>query len=166
MHSTILAQSLKSITEHLSKHSDLFAQTVVYPSTNFPGRSQENLVGQLLRKKLEPGVESWVEEGRALGRAGREQGAREEDEELDGLWDFAKAYVLPEVAKAAQMSRAKLDEIYDESEEEEEEEEAEQGGEAEKPLRYVDGGKGDPRQPVRDLDAIARFMTTGAVLGS
>ncbi|KFY15268.1 hypothetical protein V492_02108 [Pseudogymnoascus sp. VKM F-4246] len=131
VHSTILAQSLKNITDHLSKHSDLFSQTVVYPSTNFPGRTQEGLIGQLLRKKLEPSAESWVEEGRALGKPDSEGAGRDED--LDELWSFAKEYVLPQVAKAAQLSRSSLDDIYAESDEEDEEEEEEgEGGGGEK----------------------------------
>lgn len=37
---------------------------VVHPNTNFPGREQEGILGQILRKKLEPGVEKWVERGK------------------------------------------------------------------------------------------------------
>ncbi|KFY76554.1 hypothetical protein V499_03845 [Pseudogymnoascus sp. VKM F-103] len=165
VHSTILAQSLKNITDHLSKHSDLFAQTVVYPSTNFPGRTQEGLVGQLLRKKLEPSAESWVEEGRALGKTENVGGGQDED--LDELWSFAKDYVLPQVAKAAQLSRSSLDDIYAESDEEEEEEEEEgdeEGGE--KKHAYGDGGSRNPAGISRDLNAITRFMTTGTATGN
>lgn len=36
---------------------------VAYPTSDFPGRTQEGLLGQLLRKKLEPSVDSWVERG-------------------------------------------------------------------------------------------------------
>jgi len=166
VHSTILAQNLKAITEHLSKHADLFASTVVYPSTNFPGRTQENLVGQLLRKKLEPNVETWVEEGRALGSQ-KAEGRDAGEEDLDELWNFAKAYVTPAVAKAAQGSRDMLDDIYNESSEEEEEEEEKEGEAGEQVVAgghvYGDGGKGNPEGLKRDLDAIARFMTTGVV---
>ncbi|KFZ17853.1 hypothetical protein V501_01509 [Pseudogymnoascus sp. VKM F-4519 (FW-2642)] len=165
VHSTILAQSLKNITDHLSKHSDLFAQTVVYPSTNFPGRTQEGLVGQLLRKKLEPSAESWVEEGRALGKTENVGGGQDED--LDELWSFAKDYVLPQVAKAAQLSRSSLDDIYAESDEEEEEEEEEgEEEDGEKKHAYGDGGSRNPAGISRDLNAITRFMTTGTATGN
>lgn len=164
MHSTILAQSLKNITDHLSKHSDLFSQTVVYPSTNFPGRTQEGLVGQLLRKKLEPSAESWVEEGRALGKT--ENVGAGQDEDLDELWSFAKDYVLPQVAKAAQLSRSSLDDIYAESDEEEEDEEEEEGEGGEKAHAYGDGGSRNLAGVSRDLNAITRFMTTGTVAGN
>lgn len=33
-----------------------------YPLTSFPGHTQEALLGQLLRKKLEPRVEDWIDE--------------------------------------------------------------------------------------------------------
>jgi len=37
---------------------------VVHPSTNFPGRTQENVLLQLLRKKAEPDVEVYMDKGR------------------------------------------------------------------------------------------------------
>ena len=47
----------------------MFQRLAIHPSTNFPGRTQEHILTQLLRKKLEPDVESWVEEARATARA-------------------------------------------------------------------------------------------------
>lgn len=41
----------------------------VFPLADFPGRTQENLLGQLLRKKLEPDVEDYIEQGRKLATA-------------------------------------------------------------------------------------------------
>lgn len=62
----ILASNVVALTAHLNTHAEFLSKTVVYPSTNYPGRTQEGLLGQLLRKKLEPHVETWVEEGRDL----------------------------------------------------------------------------------------------------
>jgi mediator of RNA polymerase II transcription subunit 8 len=47
----------------------MFQRLAIHPSTNFPGRTQEHILTQLLRKKLEPDVESWVEEARATARS-------------------------------------------------------------------------------------------------
>ena len=63
----------------------------VYPLPEFPGRTQENLLGQLLRKKLEPDVEDWVAEGlrtanNALG-TGSSTGLKEQD--MQDLWGWA-----------------------------------------------------------------------------
>lgn len=63
---SILASNVFTLTAHLNSHAELLSKTVVYPSTNYPGRTQEGLLGQLLRKKLEPHVETWVEEGRDI----------------------------------------------------------------------------------------------------
>lgn len=87
-----------------------------------------------------------------------------QDEDLDELWSFAKDYVLPQVAKAAQLSRSSLDDIYAESDEEEEEEEEGEGGE--KAHVYGDGGSRNLAGVSRDLNAITRFMTTGTVAGN
>lgn len=41
----------------------------VYPLPSYPGRDQESLLQQLVRKKLDPGVEDWVEKGRVAGES-------------------------------------------------------------------------------------------------
>src|SRR5947207_2205118 len=63
---TIISGNLATVSEHMKRHADLFNATVAYPLPNFPGRTQEELLGQLLRKKLEPKVEDWVQQGREL----------------------------------------------------------------------------------------------------
>ena len=65
----ILQKSLETIQKLADENSELFQRIVVHPSTNFPGRNQEHILLQLLRKKLEPEVESWVEDARSVARA-------------------------------------------------------------------------------------------------
>ncbi|CAJ2500482.1 Uu.00g033350.m01.CDS01 [Anthostomella pinea] len=60
----ILQLNLRAILEIVSQNNDLFTRVAVHPSTNFPGRTQENILLQLLRKKAEPDVEDAMEEGR------------------------------------------------------------------------------------------------------
>ncbi|KAK3328920.1 mediator of RNA polymerase II transcription complex subunit 8-domain-containing protein [Apodospora peruviana] len=65
---TILQHTIYSI-QHLSNdNADLFQRITVHPSTNFPGRTQEHVLLTLLRKKLEPDVEKWVEDAREAAR--------------------------------------------------------------------------------------------------
>ncbi|KAL2180159.1 mediator of RNA polymerase II transcription complex subunit 8-domain-containing protein [Thermothelomyces heterothallicus CBS 202.75] len=66
---TILQQNIRSIQELADENADLFQRLAIHPSTNFPGRTHEHILTQLLRKKLEPDVENWVEEARATARA-------------------------------------------------------------------------------------------------
>ena len=90
---TIISQNLLNVAQHLSTHHDLFASTQVFPLPEFPGRTEENFLGQLLRKKLEPNVEDWVEQGRktALEASGGDETAQghPEDKSLLDLWDWA-----------------------------------------------------------------------------
>lgn len=60
----ILNQNMAYLLEILQQHSATFQRIVVHPSTNYPGRTQEHVLVQLLRKKLEPQVETFVERGR------------------------------------------------------------------------------------------------------
>jgi mediator of RNA polymerase II transcription subunit 8 len=66
----------------MARHADLFNQIVLYPSTNYPGRTQENVLNSLLRKKLEPPIASWVEEGREIA-ANTESGVTNEKEQQE-----------------------------------------------------------------------------------
>lgn len=77
----------------------------VFPLPSYPGKTQEALLGQLLRKKLEPEVEDWVVRGRETAeKAGVGMGASVTDgdeEEKEGeerkkrgtmmleLWEWA-----------------------------------------------------------------------------
>ncbi|KAH6853511.1 mediator of RNA polymerase II transcription subunit 8 [Chaetomium sp. MPI-CAGE-AT-0009] len=65
----ILQANIRSIQEIATENAGMFQRLAIHPSTNFPGRTHEHILTQLLRKKLEPDVESWVEEARATARA-------------------------------------------------------------------------------------------------
>ncbi|KAI1487362.1 mediator of RNA polymerase II transcription complex subunit 8-domain-containing protein [Biscogniauxia mediterranea] len=62
--SDILQLNLRAILDIIAQNHDLFSRVAVHPSTNFPGRTQENILLQLLRKKAEPDVEDIMEQGR------------------------------------------------------------------------------------------------------
>jgi len=63
---------------------------VAYPLPTFPGRTQENLLGQLLRKKLEPDVEDWVLRGRDTATGAINVDDRDlEEHDLLALWEWA-----------------------------------------------------------------------------
>ena len=72
---------------------------MVYPSTNYPGRTQEGLLGQLLRKKLEPQVETWVEQG--LAAETDVNGVAKAGENEEELWSWAQDWIGMRVAKYA-----------------------------------------------------------------
>ena len=81
--------------ETFNGHRQFLREAHAYPLTNFPGHTQENLLGQLLRKKLEPRVEDWIEE-----YAAKDEGAHQINgdkpaagglsrEQLKELWSWA-----------------------------------------------------------------------------
>jgi mediator of RNA polymerase II transcription subunit 8, fungi type len=169
----------------MSTHSALFEKATVFPSTNFPGRTQENLLGQLLRKKLEPSVEAWVEEGRAV-QIGNE-GSGEEEKDIEEVWREARGFIGERVARAAVTHRTdaytaeeremgmenvntglmqpiklgNADEESDEDEENDGDEEMVDAGRngEEKGEGAMEEKKYDGL--VRTLDDIVRFMTIG-----
>lgn len=81
--------------DSLSENSDLFSRIAIHPSTNYPGRSQENVLTQLLRKKLEPDVEELVEKGRDTARLATPEGIAQ----LQGIWDELRAWTHGRIAK-------------------------------------------------------------------
>ncbi|KAI8624773.1 choline sulfatase [Xylariaceae sp. FL1651] len=62
----ILKLNIGAILDILAQNSELFTRVAVHPSTNFPGRTQEGILLQLLRKKAEPDVEAYMDEGRKM----------------------------------------------------------------------------------------------------
>lgn len=69
----------------MQTNSPLLASTAIYPVPLYPGREKEGILHQLLRKKLEPGVEEWVEQGQKT--ANRVVG--DDAEEWKDLWEWA-----------------------------------------------------------------------------
>jgi mediator of RNA polymerase II transcription subunit 8, fungi type len=168
----------------MKTHSELFEKIVTYPSTNFPGRTQEGLLTTLLRKKLEPDVERWVDEGRAMAaQADMEDG-------LEEKWKAARDFIGERIARAAVTHRrdvytaeeremgienvntglqkpiklggddgdSESDEDEDEDEEMEDVEVVKDGTGLKLELGVEQKG---PQGPVRSLDEIVRFMATG-----
>ncbi|KAJ5090640.1 hypothetical protein N7532_009324 [Penicillium argentinense] len=64
---SIISNNLVSVSELLSDNRDLLSTLVAYPGPEYPGRTQSNALQQLLRTKLDPRVEDWVERGRVQG---------------------------------------------------------------------------------------------------
>ncbi|RDA95499.1 hypothetical protein CP533_5452 [Ophiocordyceps camponoti-saundersi (nom. inval.)] len=65
----ILQRNLQTVLDNLSENADLFSRMAIHPATNYPGRTQEGVLTQLLRKKLEPDVEELVAAGREAAAA-------------------------------------------------------------------------------------------------
>ncbi|EQL02897.1 hypothetical protein G6O67_004015 [Ophiocordyceps sinensis] len=90
----ILQRNLQTVLENLSENSDLFARIAIHPSTNYPGRTQENILTQLLRKKLEPDVEELVADGRETARLATPEGVVE----LQAIWDELRQWTHERIA--------------------------------------------------------------------
>ena len=82
----LVVESLRDLSEHTAAHGELLDHLAVHPLPAFPGRTQEALLGQLLRKKPEPAVEDWL--GAALAQ-GRRAEALAPAAEQDALCGFA-----------------------------------------------------------------------------
>ncbi|KAF3387097.1 Mediator of RNA polymerase II transcription subunit 8 [Penicillium rolfsii] len=102
---SIISNNLSSVTDHLSDHRDLLSSIVAYPGPEYPGRTQESMLQQLLRTKLDPRVEDWVARGRTAGTvpsqselgstsaisnpSGRATTKQLSESELTELWNWA-----------------------------------------------------------------------------
>ncbi|UNI23639.1 mediator of RNA polymerase II transcription subunit 8 [Purpureocillium takamizusanense] len=91
----ILQRNLQSVLDSLSENSELFSRMAIHPSTNYPGRSQENILTQLLRKKLEPDVEELVAQGAETARLATPEGIAD----LQGIWDELREWTHGRIAE-------------------------------------------------------------------
>lgn len=88
-HNGIISSTLGRISEQLSEHHDLLSSLSVYPLPQFPGPSQSHILESLLRSKLEPDVEEWVEKGETLAPSQATNPGELNHSDLNELWDWA-----------------------------------------------------------------------------
>ncbi|KAF9888788.1 mediator of RNA polymerase II transcription subunit 8 [Aspergillus nanangensis] len=86
---TIISRNLGSVSEHLSENHELLTSLVAFPGPEYPGRTQANILEQLLRTKLDPRVDDWVARGRKAGTSALEDRGSLSERDLADLWDWA-----------------------------------------------------------------------------
>jgi len=170
----IVAENLIALAGNAEKYSDLLNDTVVFPLPNYPGRVQGEFLGQIVRKKLEPEAESWVEQGRVIDAT---LGANKE--ELERFWEWAGDWLDKRVNKFL------MEEYYDQytpeekelgednvrtglrpiaedasdDEEEDKSEDDEDDGKKEAVIKKEDSSKKQAQVPGRSLNDILRFSS-------
>ncbi|RDA86419.1 hypothetical protein CP532_6476 [Ophiocordyceps camponoti-leonardi (nom. inval.)] len=169
----ILQRNLQTVLDSLSENTDLFSRMAIHPATNYPGRTQEGVLTQLLRKKLEPDVEELVVAGREAAALVTPEGIVA----LEGIWDelrqwtheriatyvrdeAGRVYTAEEREGGVDRVRTGLRRALEEESDDDDEEEEEEGNEEE------DDGNGDgvgksklPRGP--ELETLLWFADHG-----
>jgi mediator of RNA polymerase II transcription subunit 8 len=90
----ILQRNLQVVLDSVTDNAELFSRIAVHPSPNYPGRTQENVLGQLLRKKLEPDVADLVEEGREAAALATPEGIAA----LQDVWNELREWTVDRIA--------------------------------------------------------------------
>ncbi|MCJ1251175.1 mediator of RNA polymerase II transcription subunit 8 [Trapelia coarctata] len=106
----IISQNLASVSQQLKTHHELFASMSVYPTHEFPGQTQEDVLGQLLRKKLEPNVQDWAAEARKIATEQTSSSGLEQSE-FQELWSWAGLAANEQARKHTWGGNYTLDEI-------------------------------------------------------
>ncbi|OKL56478.1 Mediator of RNA polymerase II transcription subunit 8 [Talaromyces atroroseus] len=86
---TIISNNLINICTQLSEHQELLSSLVAYPAPSFPGTTQQGVLEQLLRTKLDPRVEDWVTRGRIAGTESLDASNGLGEADLAELWAWA-----------------------------------------------------------------------------
>lgn len=103
------------VASALNAQRQLFTSLHAYPMSTFPGVTQEALLQQLLRKKLEPRAEAWIDntmteaEGIAVNGNGVSQESTS-DEDMRGLWEWASATTAHKIG--AMDEKGAFDDVY------------------------------------------------------
>ncbi|KAK9462042.1 mediator complex, subunit Med8 [Lipomyces oligophaga] len=100
----MVLKHLSALSEALAQHSDILRATNVYPMPSFPVTKQPGLLPTLLRKKVEPEIEEWIDEGVRVAeeKFGIGLGSGKEAERAvtrsrminEELWEFAATVVV------------------------------------------------------------------------
>ncbi|EED16260.1 RNA polymerase II mediator complex component Med8, putative [Talaromyces stipitatus ATCC 10500] len=87
---SIISNNLINICSQLAEHQELLSSLVAYPAPSFPTNTQQGVLEQLLRTKLDPRVEDWVTRGRIAGtEASLKENGGLSDADLAELWSWA-----------------------------------------------------------------------------
>lgn len=189
----LITHHLSSLSTHLDSHRQLLTSAHAYPLPSFPGRAQEGLLGTLLRKKAEPGVEDWIEAG-----AAKSSSVNADDEavaRLMQLWDWAAPrageiaagdvgwgldYTLEEregeggveAVRTGIARKLNAGESSDEEDGDEEDNDEDDDDEGNQVKMDLDGTTGSQKRlgvekaatkPMMPLEDLVRFMSIGAV---
>lgn len=98
-HCGLISSNLQAVAKLLADNQQLLSSLVAYPLPQFPS-AQAHLLEHLLRTKLEPEVEDWVEKGQEIVQTtslGRTIALSEA--ERDELWQWAPIAANDEIRK-------------------------------------------------------------------
>jgi mediator of RNA polymerase II transcription subunit 8, fungi type len=98
-HSGLIANNLQAVAKQLADNQLLLSSVVAYPLPQYPS-SHAHLLEHLLRTKLEPEVEEWVEKGQEILHTKSESryaGLSESDR--NELWHWAPVAANDEIRK-------------------------------------------------------------------
>jgi mediator of RNA polymerase II transcription subunit 8, fungi type len=98
----ILTNNLQNVASTLSSNHPLLSSTVAFPLPTYPGRTHEGLLQSLIRKRLDPSVEDWVERGKDVAATAIEStDSGLTEHELEELWEWAPVEANKEARRRA-----------------------------------------------------------------
>lgn len=192
-HANLISNNLQSISAQLAEHQQTLAATQAFPLPQFPGRQQGFILETLLRTKLEPNVEEWLDQGQHVFNDETTKD-RLSTQERNELWQWAPSaansqarkqkwgadYTLAEIQNGIENVNTGLkrelieppddadedEDDYDEgSDEEDEDDNDKMDIEQARPGVATSSGVSQqkPAGPQMPVETIHRFMTTGRV---
>lgn len=173
-----LSFTLNQVHETLKRNAKLLKEAHVYPTSSFPGHKESELAFLLLRKKLAPPGEAWLEEMTDGFHADGPDGY--DSKESEDLWswamgcsqdvvgpmleseDFGGPFTFAEVEDGVENVRTGLKrKLYEEESGDEGDGEDEKMEEDSMPEEKEEGV--DPEMKPLPMEGVLRFVTTGAV---
>ncbi|KAH7059044.1 mediator complex, subunit Med8 [Macrophomina phaseolina] len=170
--SQIINGRFAALLEAFKDSQQLLNQAHPYPLPNFPGRTHENMVTQLTRKKMVPWAEDWIADG-VKHAAGPDADIKGEvansklageggmtGQQMDQLWDWAGP-------AGGRIGKEVLTGEVEEEEEGEDEDEDEEDDDEGAMEGVEDTGvdkkteTAPPIRPMMPLEDILKFVSTG-----
>ncbi len=98
-HSGLISNNLQAVAAQLADNQQLLSSLVAYPLPKYPS-AQAHLLEHLLRTKLEPEVEEWVEKGHEIAqKTSHGSHTRITESDRDKLWHWAPVAANEEIRK-------------------------------------------------------------------
>lgn len=177
----VVSIQLEEVQTAIAEKQDFFKAAHVFPLTTFPAHTQENMLNELLRKRLQPSTEDWIKRYGTNGTS-RNISTTQSNEELRELWSSASLFskdLVVDWIKANQFEdeftiaekemgienietglRRKFWE-EDEDEDDAQDEDKMEDVQISSKRTSADGFEIDPSRPAMSVEQILRVLSTG-----
>ena len=171
-----MSQHIEGLSNTINDNNALLSRLAVFPQPDFPARTQDGLLEQLLRTKKQPDTEDWIEQGIRNSQDLRVKGGQQLSQaELESLWNWSPGALKEELSRylptfgtnfTLEEREAGIENVVtglkrDLTASESDDEDSDEDVMDEDPLPVTTKPEVKATGPASDVNQVLKFLTTG-----